>query len=195
MTEHTRKMRKLMGEAWGDGSSSASLGSFDYYECHRYVWWNSRQESLTKSDRKFMSKRMALLYIAKRNSDEVLTQAEVAGKTWADLTSLARGPYAVEPNLPFDDSFLDLPDGVLQEYGANCCSVVNMLKPKMGALYTFTSKSIEVTDAADLEAILSAPWAASSEAQEEAQKAEDARTKPVRSSGPFRLLPNGAFAE
>ena len=61
-------MRKLMGG--GDGSSSsgsggATTGSFEYFECSRYIWWANRQESLTKSDRKFMTKRMALLYVAK----------------------------------------------------------------------------------------------------------------------------------
>ena len=197
--EHTRKMRRLVGPAWNDGSSSATLGSFEYYECSRYVWWNARQESLTKADRKFMSRRMALLYIAKRNSDELLSQAMALGKAWAEATSIARGPYAVEPNRPWDDEFLDLPDAVLEEYGSNCCSVVNMLKPKMGTVYSFNSKSIEVTGAAALSDILSAPWAASSEPEQESQRAEENRTKPVRSgtriSGPYRQMPNGAFAE
>ena len=57
-------MRKLMGG--GDGSSSggsggsgiATTGSFEYFECSRYIWWANRQESLTKSDHKFMTKRM-----------------------------------------------------------------------------------------------------------------------------------------
>ena len=74
MAERERKMRKLMGG--GDGSSSggdgsggiATTGSFEYFECSRYIWWANRQESLTKSDRKFMTKRMALLYVAKRSA-------------------------------------------------------------------------------------------------------------------------------
>ena len=58
MTERERKLRKLMGG--GDGSSGiATTGSFEYFECSRYIWWANRQESLTKSDHKFMTKRMA----------------------------------------------------------------------------------------------------------------------------------------
>ena len=36
-----------------------TTGSFEYFECSRYIWWANRQESLTKSDHKFMTKRMA----------------------------------------------------------------------------------------------------------------------------------------
>ena len=76
MAERERKMRKLMGGGdgsssgggGGDGSGIATTGSFEYFECSRYIWWANRQESLTKSDRKFMTKRMALLYVAKRSA-------------------------------------------------------------------------------------------------------------------------------
>ena len=196
MAESERKMRKVVGDS-SSGSSSVA-GSFEYFECSRYIWWASRQESVTKSDRKFMTKRMALLYIAKRNSDALVTQATALEKSWQELTANARGPYAIEPNRPWDDEFLDLSEDILQEYGSNCCSAVNMLKPETGTVFSFTSRSIDVTDAGDLLAILDAPWAASSEAAEESRKAEDNRTKPLRvtqQSGPVRIMPNGAFAE
>ena len=202
MAERERKMRKLMGG--GDGSSSsgsggiATTGSFEYFECSRYIWWANRQESLTKSDRKFMTKRMALLYVAKQNSDALSTQAAALGKSWAEVTATARGPYAVEPNRCWDDAFLDLSDAVLQEYGSNCASVVNMLKPKKGTLFSFTSRSIDVTDAAELLELLAAPCVASTEADEECRKAEINKTQPLpvtQKSGPVRIMPNGSFAE
>ena len=93
---------------------------------------------------------MALLYVAKRNSDALSTQAAALGKSWSEVTASARGPYAVEPNRCWDDAFFDLSEAVLQEYGSNCASVVNMLKPKKGTLFSFTSRSIDVTDAAEL---------------------------------------------
>eukprot|EP00320_Phaeocystis_rex_P014978 CAMPEP_0119081278 /NCGR_PEP_ID=MMETSP1178-20130426/116151_1 /TAXON_ID=33656 /ORGANISM="unid sp, Strain CCMP2000" /LENGTH=199 /DNA_ID=CAMNT_0007063953 /DNA_START=22 /DNA_END=621 /DNA_ORIENTATION=+ len=196
--ERARKMRKLVGESGGSSSSIATTGSFEYFECARYIWWASRQESVTKSDRKFMTRRMALLYIAKRNSDALVTQAAALGKPWSEVTANARGPYAVEPNRPWDDGFLELSDGTLQEYGSNCSSVVNMLKPKTGTLFSFTSRSIDVTDAAGLLAILDMPWAPSSEAEEECRKAEENKMRPLpvtQTSGPIRIMPNGAFAE
>lgn len=199
MTERERKLRKLMGG--GDGSSGiATTGSFEYFECSRYIWWANRQESLTKSDHKFMTKRMALLYVAKRNSDALSTQAAALGKSWSEVTASARGPYAVEPNRCWDDAFFDLSEAVLQEYGSNCASVVNMLKPKKGTLFSFTSRSIDVTDAAELLDLLApcAACAASTEADEECRKAEINKTQPLpvtQKSGPVRIMPNGSFAE
>ena len=200
MTERERKIRKLVGEAGGSNSiaTTGHIEYFEYFECSRYIWWASRQESVTKSDRNFMDKRMALLYIAKRNSDALETQAAALGKAWPDVTANARGPYAVEPNRPWDDEFLELPEAVLQEYGSNCSSVVNMLKPKSGTVFSFTGRSIEVTDAGGLLDILAAPCAASSEAEEECRKAEENKTKPLpvtQKSGPIRIMPNGSFAE
>ena len=94
------KRQKLVGSSSRDASS---LGSFEYFECRRYVWWANRQESRTKLDRSFLERRMALLYLARRNSDELLMQASVLGKTFAELTSCRRGPYAIVPNRPWDN--------------------------------------------------------------------------------------------
>ena len=198
MTERERKIRKLVGDSGGGSSSIANTGSFEYFECSRYIWWASRQESVTKSDRKFMTRRMALLYVAKRNSDALSTQAAALGKQWSEVTASARGPYAVEPNRCWDDAFLELSEAVLQEYGSNCCSVVNMLKPKTGTVFSFVGRSIDVTDAAGLLDLLAAPCAASTEADEECSKAEINKTQPLpvtQKSGPVRIMPNGSFAE
>ena len=104
----------------------------------------------------------------------------------------------MEPNRCWDDAFLDLSDAVLQEYGSNCASVVNMLKPKKGTLFSFTSRNIDVTSAAELLELLAAPCVASTEADEECRKAEINKTQPLpvtQKSGPVRIMPNGSFAE
>lgn len=185
------KRRKLCG-----ADDYVELGKkIEFFECSRYVWWSSRQESVTKPDRKFVSRRLAMAYLAKRNSDELQAQGAALGKSWSEITASLRGPYAIEPNRPWDESFLELSDKALEEYGANCGSAINMLKMPTGRLFTMISHPVETTDASELLPILAEPWAESNEAEEECRKAQAAKEKVVRSSGGVRMLANGQFAE
>jgi len=52
------------------------------YECSRYVWWDKRAHCFTEQDRKFSSKRMALLYLAKMNSASLEDFLKETGKQW-----------------------------------------------------------------------------------------------------------------
>ena len=188
----SNKRRKLLG-----GDEYLELGKkIEFHECSRYVWWSSRQESVTKPDRKFVSRRLAMAYLAKRNSDELQASGAALGKTWSELTANLRGPYVITPNRPFDESFLELSDKVLEDYGADCGSAINMLKMPTGRVFTMFSHPVETTDATELLPILAEPWADSNEADEECRKAQAAKQKVVgKSPGGMRMLANGSFAE
>jgi len=190
--EASAKRRKLLL----GGDEYQEFGTkIEFFECSRYVWWSSRQGSVIKPDRKFVSRRLAMAYLAKRNSDELQAQGAALGKAWSELTANLRGPYAIEPNRPWDESFLELSDSVLEEYGANCGSAINMLKMPTGRLFTMISHPVETTDVTELLPILAEPWAESNEADEECRKAQAAKACVVRNSGGMRMLANGQFAE
>ena len=53
------------------GSEDASV----LHEVTCYQWWNSHEGSATHLDRRFASRRMALLYTAKMNSEELIEVA------------------------------------------------------------------------------------------------------------------------
>ena len=100
------------------------VGSKDagkFFECSRYTWWNHRQcQTSLLPDRKFSTRRLAALYVAKQNSDELSIAAREAGKTWEELVP-SDGVYAVRPHAPFRasavDDFLELSDDELELYG------------------------------------------------------------------------------
>mmetsp|Transcript_18441 Transcript_18441/g.42301 ORF Transcript_18441/g.42301 Transcript_18441/m.42301 type:complete len:193 (-) Transcript_18441:442-1020(-) len=187
------KRQKLVGAS---SRNASSLGSFEYFECRRYVWWDNRQESRTKSDRNFLERRMALLYLARRNSDELLTQAAVLGKTFAELSSCCRGPYAIVPDRPWDSGFYELSEAELLNYGTNCASAIHKLKPASGTVYSFVGHPVETTDLDELLALLDAPWSASTEPEEERRKAQEVREGANKNrAGPWRRLADGQFAE
>lgn len=109
------------------------------YECTRYVWTQKRQQSHTELDRRFSSRRMGLLYVAKKNCESVLTYMQKAGKAWAEL----RGFEQLRPNRPFDiDSFLDMADDELEDYGRDVGNTLNMHKAAEGELYQIKAVSI-----------------------------------------------------
>ena len=58
---------------------SMVIGEEDDYTSHevsRYVWWDSHDGSIAHVDRTFRTRRMALLYCAKLNSDSFKSFAE-----------------------------------------------------------------------------------------------------------------------
>mmetsp|Transcript_32817 Transcript_32817/g.94248 ORF Transcript_32817/g.94248 Transcript_32817/m.94248 type:complete len:212 (+) Transcript_32817:77-712(+) len=124
------------------------------YECTRFVWRNKRESCATEPDRKFSTKRMALLYTAKMNSDSVLKFAGKAGKKWTDLCSDS-GPHAVCPNVPFDaERFLELSDDVLERYAESAGSILSVRKAPEGASYKFRAVSLETMPTEELAALL-----------------------------------------
>jgi len=127
----------------------------EMYECSRYVWLKKRQEAWTEPDRKFADKRMALLYVAKMNSDSLRRFAATSGKQWSDLCS-SSGAYAVSPNAPFElERFLEFSDEDLQAYAKAVGNVLNVRKAPEGAIYSFKPVSLGTVGVDELLNILS----------------------------------------
>ena len=82
------------------------------------TFWGILGTSLEKLETSF--RRLAALYVAKQNSDELSIAAREAGKTWEELVP-SNGVYAVRPHAPFRasavDDFLELSDDELELYG------------------------------------------------------------------------------
>jgi len=124
------------------------------YECSRYVWWDKRAHCFTEQDRKFSSKRMALLYLAKMNSASLEDFLKETGKQWADVCS-DTGVYALSPNVPFDfDEFLELPDEVLEDYGKEVGNTLNVRKAPRGTIYRYQAVALATTEVQELCQIL-----------------------------------------
>jgi len=141
------KLRKVGGSAESDGYM---------YECSRYVWRNKRSVCYTEPDRKFSSKRMALLYIAKMNSDSVTTWLGESNQKWESVSS-DKGVHALTPNMPFElDRFLELPDDVLQQYGKDVGNILNVRKASQGTIYRHQPVALATTNLNELCQILSA---------------------------------------
>lgn len=108
----------------------------------------------TEPDRKFPTKRMALLYIAKMNSDSVEKYAGSLGKQWTDVCKDS-GRYAISPNRPFDaDEFLELSDDELEKYGQDVGILLHVHKAPEGILYKYTPVSLATMSVNDLAALL-----------------------------------------
>lgn len=124
------------------------------YECSRFVWRNKREFCALEPDRKFSTKRMALLYMAKMNSDSVLRFARSVGKQWTDLCSDS-GPHPVCPNMPFElERFQELSDHALERFAESAGSVLSIHKAPEGVSYRYRAVSLETTGADELEKIL-----------------------------------------
>ena len=130
------------------------------YEVTAYKWWDKRQGSSQEIAHKFASKRMALLYAAKGNSDGLLSFATSEGRNWTDLFP-GGGPYAVTPNKPFClNEFLDLSDDALKAYADSVGSALNRHKPPSGTMYLVARRQIETTSPEELLKLLGSEHAA-----------------------------------
>jgi len=107
----------------------------------------------TLADHKFSTKRMALLYIAKMNSNSVQKFALDSGKQWSDLCKDS-GIYAIVPNMPFDKQFLELSDEVLEKYATAVGTVLHVHKAPEGSTYRYKSVSLNTMSANDLAELL-----------------------------------------
>ena len=119
----------------------------------RYVWRNNRQSSELEDDRKFATRRMALLYVAKMNSDSFRSYLTKAGKQWSELCS-GEYPTPLEPNRPFDSGFLDLSDDVLDASGHNLALVFAVHKAPRGTVYECQPRRIATTGVRELAQLL-----------------------------------------
>ena len=124
------------------------------------MWWNNRQSSDLEDDRKFATRRMALLYVAKMNSDSFCSHLQDAGSDWEQL-SAGEGQHALNPNRPFDRGFLDLGDSVLDAYGRGIALLFAVHKTQRGTVYECAPRKIVTTSVRELETILGAPAAPS----------------------------------
>ena len=147
------------------GSEDASV----LHEVTCYQWWNSHEGSATHLDRRFASRRMALLYTAKMNSEELIEVASSMSKGWGDLfpsmgvpalhaaaSSSGSSPPIELPNMPFEltDRFLSLSDDALQEYNNELTTAFYRLKVPKGSLHRYTPRESSLVDAEELLAIL-----------------------------------------
>merc|ERR1711974_197778 len=99
--------------------------------------------------------RMALLYVAKKNSDSFQTYLSESGKKWTSIC-FDSGTYALHPNAPFDlDHFLMLPDDVLEEYGCGVGKQLSVHKAPQGSVYRYQAVELATTAADELMGILS----------------------------------------
>ena len=107
------------------------------HDVSRYVWWDSHEGSSTSGDRTFPTRRMALLYVAKRNSEEFASFIEASGKSWTNFF-VSEGPYALSPNAPFElATFADLSDEAIEAYANGVCDAFSRHKVERGVSYRY----------------------------------------------------------
>lgn len=149
-------VKRQISEEFAEVKRHKVLGSDDghMYECSRYVWREKREKSSIESDRKFSSKRMALLYVAKMNSDSLQRYLEESGKNWFDLCR-STGVHALHPNMPFDVApFLELSDDELEKYGAGVGTIMTVHKAPQGTIYRFRAVPLATMAVEELLSIL-----------------------------------------
>ena len=106
------------------------------HEVSSYTWWLKHEGSTHQRDRCFATKRMALLYICKRNSEVLQQYAESNGKPWRSLFSESHG---LLHNGPFDlRSFIALSDDQLKVHADSLASAFYRFKVEQGVLYRYT---------------------------------------------------------
>ena len=120
------------------------------FETSRYIWWNRRQGTCTEADRRFKTRRSALLYLAKRNSDSLVAFGGRCGQSFEALTA----GIGLAPSTPFNLTFLDLDDATLERYGAAVANAFNVHKAAEGTVFSLTVRNIETAGTDELLDIL-----------------------------------------
>lgn len=111
------------------------------HEVFRYAWWARHEGSTSTLDRTLETRRMALLYICKSNSDSLQRWATQSGKAWHTLFA-SEGAYSLNPNQPFElDSFVALSNDALAEYSDTVCNAFSRHKVESGVTYRYTSRA------------------------------------------------------
>ena len=117
------------------------------HEVTCYRWRGFHEGSATCVEKAFASKRQALLYVAKRNSECLqahLTESS-SDKPWEKLFGAAGSPYALSPNAPFIlSSFVDLDDDAIEAYANGVCDAFSRHKVEKGAKYRYAPRKTDV---------------------------------------------------
>jgi len=153
---------------------SAIMGQIDTnttHDCTRYSWWKKHEGSSTHRDRTFKSRRMALLYIAKRNSEELAAYARQANVAWQSLFA-SEGVHALEPNNQFEleDEFLSMSDDDLQEWSDCVCNAFSRFKVEKGNLFRYTPSPCDVVEVDVLLELLQRDWTSADSMPEHTQR-------------------------
>ena len=102
-----------------------------------------------------MTRRMALLYCAKLNSDAFKGFVNESGKAWATFFTDA-GSYSLQPNQPFElDTFVRLPDDVIRDYCDNVCNAFSRHKVRKGVTYRYAPREMHVVQFDEMMDLLS----------------------------------------
>jgi hypothetical protein len=120
------------------------------YETSRYIWWNRRQGTRTEADRKFKTRRSALLYLAKRNSDSLVAFGARSGQSFEQLVA----GTGLDPVKPFDLTFLDRNDAALEKWGTAVSNAFNVHKASEGTVFSLSARITETENADELLDIL-----------------------------------------
>merc|ERR1712060_673185 len=95
---------------------------------------------------KFASKRMALLYVSKMNSDTLQAYLKEIDRSWDDFCP-ASGMHALSPNTPFLlDRFLELSDDALEQYGVGVGNIMTVRKIPQGSICRYTAVPLATVD-------------------------------------------------
>lgn len=122
------------------------------HEVTHYCWWGKHESSATQSDRAFATRRMALLYCCKRNSDELSKYSDAAGKLWAALFNKT---HTLQPCTPFDlHQFAEMSDDELQAWADDVCNAFARHKASQGVLYRYAPRDARLCSEDTLLAIL-----------------------------------------
>jgi hypothetical protein len=127
------------------------------HDVTRYTWWSFHDGSNISHDRSFPTRKMALLYVAKRNSEELTLYLEASdGKlSWKDLFGEAGSPYALTPNTAFDlAAFIEMEDNAIEEYGNGCADAFCRHKVERGLSHRYAPRQTEEVSEEELLRIL-----------------------------------------
>ena len=107
------------------------------HEVKSYTWFDKHECSSTQTEHSFQTKRQALLFVAKRNSEQIEAWIESNGRTWEQIFT-GTGVYALIPNSPFDLlTFCELSDEAIEEYGNTVCNAFSKHKILRGTTFRY----------------------------------------------------------
>ena len=116
------------------------------HEVTSYTWWDKHDCQSSSADMVFETKRMALLYICKRNCESLIQWQESVGKTW-DACFTESGAYSLTPSGPFEvKAMCELSDDALQEYADTLCNAFARFKAKSGTTFRYAPKDSHECD-------------------------------------------------
>jgi len=114
------------------------------HEVTRYIWWSKHEGSSVQCDSRFATKRQALLYCAKKNSEALVAVAKEMKSEWGKLFA-TEGAYSIEPSQPFElDMFIELSDAQLEAWSNDVCNAFSRHKTPNGTSYRYAPRDSEI---------------------------------------------------